>query len=105
MIERLFSSIQEDLTVDDAVVIHQRIGMLQANVVAVRLIIERNTFEGDFRAVQSNCGGHVKANRLIISSLDRESLAAVSQVAVERVLASADNDGIVVLSRLNCSVE
>ena len=104
-IECLVCGIQEDHAVDGAVVIHQRIGMLQANVVAVRLIIERNAFEGDFRAVQSNCGGHVKANRLIISSLDRESLAVVSQAAVERVLASADNNDIVVLSRLNCSVE
>ena len=79
--------------------------MLQANVVAVRLIIERNAFEGDLSAVQSNCGGHVKANRLAISGLDHEGLIRVGQAAAERVLASADNNGIVVLSRLNCSVE
>ena len=105
VIERLVCGIQENHTIDYAVVIDQRVGMLQANVVAVRLIIERNAFEGDLRAVQSNCGGHVKANRLAISGLDHEGLIRVGQAAAERVLASADNNGIVVLSRLNCSVE
>ena len=105
VIERLVCGIQENHTIDYAVVIDQRVGMLQANVVAVRLIIERNAFEGDLSAVQSNCGGHVKANRLAISGLDREGLIRVGQAAVERVLASADNNDIVVLNRLNCSVE
>ena len=104
-IERLVRGIQEHHAFDGAVVVHQRIGVLQANVVAIGLVVKRHTFKGDLCAMQSHCRGHIEGNTHAVSSLYGERLTRIGQAAIQFVLASVDHDGIAILNGLDSIVQ
>ena len=104
-IERLVRGIQEHHSVYGAFVVHQRIGVLQANVVAIGLVVKYHTFKGDLCAMQSHCLGHIEGNIHAVSSLDGERLTRIGQAAIQRVLASVDHNGTAILNGLDSIVQ
>ena len=101
-VEGLACSVQEHLTIDGAVVVHQRIGMLNTDIVAVGLIVEGHALEGDLRAVQRHRSRHIKRDIHAVRRFDGECFAGVGQAAIKRILiGSKDRDGLAVLDSRN----
>ena len=101
-VEGLACSVQEHLTIDGAVVVHQRIGMLNTDIVAVGRIVEGHALEGDLRAVQRHRIGHIKRDIHAFRRFDGECFSGVGQAAIKRILiGSKDRDGLAVLDSLD----
>ena len=77
-IEGLRRSIQEHLTIEYAVVIHHRVGMLETDIVVVRLIFKGHALECDLCAVQRYPSGHIKLDIYTGRRLNGNGLAGVS---------------------------
>ena len=96
-VERLARRVEEDLAVDRAVVVHERVGVLEADVIPIRLVIERHARERDLRAMQRHRRRHVEGNLRALGGLNRERLARIGEVSVQLVLARVHHDGLAVL--------
>ena len=103
-VECLTVGIQAYLAIDGAIVIHHRIGVLQASVVGI-CVVESHILKSDLRTAQSHRTGHVEADICAIGSLHSDSLTRIGQTTVQRIATFSDLHSVTISGRCDSRVQ